>query len=88
MAFNAVNVTIVATKIVGANTDRKSLIIQNASTGNCYIGPDDTVTSTTAVYLVKDGELSEDSGGMRMYMGDIYGIAGTGTCDIRYWERV
>ena len=89
MGFGTVNVTTSATKIVGANAQRQSLILTNASTsGIVYLGPDATITSTNAAVILDGfGNLSEDSGGTRMFMGDVYGITGSSTADILYWER-
>lgn len=92
MGFGIVNVGVSATKIVSSNPQRQSLILTNASlSGICYLGPDDTVTSAhAATFLDAYGNLTEDSGGTRMFMGDVYGITTSlhGTCDILYWERI
>ena len=90
MGFGTVNVGTSATKILGENTRRQSLILTNASTsGIVYLGPDSTITSATAIVLQADGNLTEDSSGGRMYKGDIWGMttSANGTADVAYWER-
>ena len=88
MGFNTVTVTTSATLIVGANTQRQSLIIDNTSAQDLYIGPDDSVTTANGTRIVKGGNLTETNDGTRPYMGPYYGIVGATTSDIRYWERL
>ena len=92
MAFGIVNIGTTATKIISANTQRQSLILTNASlSGIVYLGPDSTLTSAHAGALLSGyGSLTEDSGGARMFQGDIYGItvSAHGTADVCYWERL
>ena len=47
------------------------------------------MTTANGTAIEGGGTLTEDSGGTRMYMGDVYGICATnnGTVDLRYWER-
>jgi hypothetical protein len=87
MSYNTVTVTGTATKIVNANTQRQSLIIANAGSVTVYIGPDASVTTANGTPIVAGGNLTEDSCGTRVYLGTVYGIVSTGTCDVRYWER-
>jgi len=88
MAFNTVTVADTATLIIAANPYRQSLILVNSSSGAVYLGADNTVTIANGIPLLQDGSLTEDSGGTRMFMGDIYGIVASGTSDVRYWERI
>ena len=88
MAFNTVTITTSATKIVTANPNRQSLILANTGTGTVYLGPDNTVTTANGTPLLQDGTLTEDDGGSRMFMGDVWGVVATGTSDLRYWERI
>ena len=74
--------------IVGYNDKRKSLIITNEGSSNVYLGSDSLVTSATGISVEDtNGKYTEDSGGTRMYLGDIYGISADSTNDIRYWEK-
>jgi len=82
-----VTVTNSATKIVGANTARLSLVIENNGSVTVYIGPDTSVSSSNGIPILSSGSFQEDSGGARMYQGDIYGITASSTSDVRYWER-
>ena len=88
MAFNTVTITTTATKIVSANPNRQSLLLSNTSAGTVYLGADNTVTTANGLPLVQDGTLTEDDGGSRMFMGEVWGIVGAGTSDLRYWERI
>jgi hypothetical protein len=88
VAFNTITITTTATKIVSANPNRQSLILANVGTGTVYLGPDDTVTKDNGVPLLQDGTFTEDDGGSRMFMGDVWGIVEASTSDLRYWERV
>ena len=87
MAFNTVTVTTSATLIIASNTNRKSLLIGNTSAGTVYLGDTTSVTTANGFPLPQNAQLSEDSGGTRMYMGAVYGIVASGTSDVRYWER-
>jgi hypothetical protein len=83
------NVTVsnTATKIISANNSRHSFIIVNTGANTVYIGEDAAVTTSNGVPLLQDASLTEDNGGDRLYLGDIYGIVASGTSDVRYWER-
>ena len=83
-----VTVTNAATKIVGANAQRLSLVIENNGSVTVYLGPDTSVSSSNGVPIISGGSFQEDSGGARMYQGDIYGITASSTSDLRYWERI
>lgn len=74
--------------IISQNSNRKSLIITNEGLSKIYIGGDSSITTATAISIESGGKHTEDSGGQRMYLGDIYGIAEDATNDCRYWERV
>ena len=84
--FKTVTVGASATLIIGANSQRISLIIVNTGTPTVYIGQDNTVLTTTGIPLATNGNLTEDSGGQKVYCGDIWGICAS-TSDVRVWER-
>ena len=93
MGFGNIRVGNTATLIVKNNAQRQSLILTNASTsGIVYLGPDETVASGNAatVLTAYGSNLAEDSGGTRMFMGDVYGIttSANGTADVLWWERI
>ena len=85
-AFTTVTVGASATLIVAANPQRISIIIVNTGTPTVYIGQDNTVLSSTGIPLKTDMNLTEDSGGQKVYCGDIWGICGSSS-DVRVWER-
>lgn len=88
MSYGTKTVAGTATLIVSNNTMRQSIIIVNTSRDTVYLGPDSSVTKDNGIALQQDGSLCEDSGGTRMFMGDIYGVTTGGNADIRYWERL
>ena len=92
MGFGTVRVGTSATKILSANSQRQSLILTNGSTsGIVFLGPDATITSANAATVLDGfGNLSEDSGGTRMFMGDVYGITTSAAAgvDVMFWERL
>jgi hypothetical protein len=74
-------------QIVAANPQRLSLIVVNTGVPTVYIGQDASVTTANGVPVKTNGNLTEDSGGTKMYCGPIYGIASDSSSDVRYWER-
>lgn len=88
MAYNTVTVTTSATQIVAGNTKRIGLIVENNSAGTIFLGSDSSVTTSNGIPLLQYATLTEDSGGEKMFQGDVYGIVASGTSDCRYWERV
>ena len=85
MSYGAVSVGVAATLIISANTRRRSITIVNDSSGTIYTGPDSSITTVNGTPLYgrqarTDGRIPEG------YQGDIYGIIGAGTADVRYWE--
>lgn len=87
MSYGYVTVSSVPTLIVGANTQRQSIIIINGGSDRVHIAQDDSI-STASPYLMPNGNLTEDSGGTKMYCGPFYGISTGGTAVVYYWERV
>jgi hypothetical protein len=88
MAYSSVTVGNTATLLVAANTARLSLVIENNGSVTVYLGPDTSVSSSNGIPLLADGSFQEDSGGARMYQGDIYGVTASDTSDVRVWERI
>lgn len=67
-----------ALSLCAANVNRTCVILQNVSANDCYIGPDNTVTTATGFYL-KAGTSFID-----IYSADAWwGIGSGGTADIR-----
>ena len=77
-----------AVSIVTACVQRLSLIITNIGVGSAFLGDNSSVTSANGIMLRCGGSLSEDSGGARMYQGDIYAIAGSAATTLTYWQRI
>ncbi len=74
--------------IVAQNVNRKSIIITNEGSSKVYLGDNSSITSASAISIESSGKYTEDSGGQKMFLGDIYGISEDSTNDVRYWERV
>lgn len=89
MTYSSVTVTSkTAVQIVSQNTDRKSIIITNEGDYKVYIGYDSSITTASTISIDAGGKfIEDDSGGHRVYLGDIYGISEDSSNDVRYWER-
>lgn len=89
MTYSSVTVTTnTAVLIVAQNTNRKSIIISNEGSSKVYLGYNSSITSASAVSIDAEGKfIEDDSGGHRVYLGDIYGVSEDSTNDVRYWER-
>lgn len=86
--MSSVTVTTSATSIIGANTQRQSLIISNTSEGTVFVGQDENVTIANGIPIQQNHILTETNDGTRSYMGPYYGVVETGTSDARVWERI
>ena len=74
--------------IVTENMQRLSIIFTNIGAGKAYISDSASVTSANGILLVANGgSLTEDSGGQKVYLGSYYGIAGSASTTITYWQR-
>jgi len=88
MSYGSVTITTSATKIVSANTKRKSLELINTSEAKIvYYGPDNSITSSNALPLYETQTRNRDKI-PEGYLGDVWGITASGTADLRYWETV
>jgi len=87
MGMGAVSVGVSATQIVAANTNRHSILIGNNSSQTLFIG-DSTVTTANGIPVSAGSSFLEDSGGLKLWGGAIYGIVSSSTADIHYWERI
>ena len=88
MGYGAVSLaTNTAATIVTANPKRISLIITNIGLSSAFVAPDSSVTSANGIVITANGAFTEDSGGTRMYQGPFYGIAGSASTNITYWQR-
>jgi hypothetical protein len=87
MAYGYATVTATPTLIVDANSARLSLIIINGGDDVLHFAQDDSVSPTNSPYLLPNGNLTEDSGGTKLYCGPFYGVSTGGTCTVYYWER-
>jgi hypothetical protein len=88
MSYGAVSLTTdaVAT-IVTANVERVSLIITNIGSGKAFLAEDASVTSGNGILVMSNGTFTEDSGGTRMYLGPVYGMAGSLGTVVTFWQR-
>jgi hypothetical protein len=84
--YGSVSVGTSPTLIVDANSQRLSIILVNGGSDRVHIGQDASLT-TASPYLLKNGTLTEDSGGTKLYCGPFYGMTTAGTSVIYYWER-
>ena len=65
------------------------MLINTDTSITVYIGPDTSVTDTTAFPLGPLNQLLEDKSKVGFHAGNIYGICASGqSAEIRYWTRV
>jgi hypothetical protein len=69
-------------QLLDANSSRVGLLIQNAGTVRCHIG--DAAVDTTYPYLEPGDVLTDNAPGISL--DDWYGIAASGTADLRITE--
>jgi hypothetical protein len=86
MGMGAVSVSSSATLIVHANTNRHSILIGNNSAQTIFLG-DSSVTTANGIPIPAGSSFLEDSGGIKIWGGAIYGIVASSTSDVHYWER-
>ncbi len=75
------------TLIVEANEQRLSIIIYNVGPSGVFYGQTSSISTADSPCLATGASFEEDSGGTKLYTGPFYGIASSGTSDIRVWER-
>ena len=86
MSFGTYTVGTTANLVVSANANRVSLILFNVGASNAFIGSTSALTTANGIMLSTGSNFTEDSGGEKLYQGDVY-IISTSSSDIRYWER-
>lgn len=74
--------------LVEANEKRLSIVIYNAGPSGIFYGQTASITTADSPCLATNGSFEEDSGGTKIYCGAFYGIASSGTSDVRVWERI
>ena len=79
--IGAITVTTAATLIKAANTDRYSISVYNNGSATIYVGPDDTVTTSTGMPIPAAAEREIKA------TTAVYGIIAAATANIRYWEE-
>jgi len=81
--YGQTTVSTTATLVVGADTTRQSVLVQNLSANvPAYVGFDNTVTAANGVQVPAGGGVYSDDS----FTGDVYVIAESGTVDIRHQE--
>lgn len=80
--FNTVTVAATATLILAQNTNRSNILIVNNGGVTLYIGTTSSVTTANGIPVLANGAIT------LTVNDDIYGIATSGTLDIRYLEEV
>ena len=87
MAYGTVSVdSNTSIEVVPANPQRQSLLLVNMGAGVIYLGNDSSVTTATGLALTSATNLTEDSGGAKVYTGPYWAIA-SAPATARYWER-
>lgn len=73
------------TLISAANNARKSIIIYNNGGVVLYLGPDALITISNAMPILPQSSL-ESANLFANWRGNIYGLATSGTLDVRFWS--
>lgn len=82
-SYGQVNVTVAATVIIANVTERRTSLIYNNGTAIVYLGFNASVTTLTGIPLLPQASI-ELGGRDVSRKSAIYGIAASGTQDIRY----
>ena len=86
--YGAVSVSTNPTVILASNPQRRGcLIVNNETSATIYLGFDTSLTTANGLPLAAGASLnnSDDSA---LWRGVIYGIVGSATADVRYWEWI
>jgi len=86
MGYGTADVVQTASLIIGGNPTRISTIITNQGPSTVFIGPDSLLSTATAISIASGSNLTEDSGGDKLYQGPYYAIS-VSFSNLRYWER-
>ena len=85
MAYAQVTVTTSPTLIVPPNNARRQLIVENQSASAAvYIGPNPSISTSSTVRLVAGATLEIDG---QWFLSALYGVVGSGTATVGYWEH-
>lgn len=85
MSYGSITVTTTPTEIIGANCNRKEIIISNMTNVIVYIGKDANVTTSNGTPFYYK-QTRGHARGFGTYLGSIWGVVASGTADVRYWE--
>lgn len=83
--YGAVTVTTNPTLIIGANPNRRALIVSNNTNAALYVSPDSSLTTSNGIVVPASGTMTISADG-EVFKGDVYGIVAAATNDVRYWE--
>jgi hypothetical protein len=86
MSYGTTNIKLVATLLLDSNTQRISTLIVNQGPSTVFIGPDDKITTANCISIASGSNLTEDSGGDRLYVGPYYAIS-VSESNLSYWQR-
>jgi len=85
--YNAVSVSSTATLVLDANNGRKGAIVFNGGPEIIYLGMDNQVTTTNGIPVVPFSSMNQ-TGQFDGWRGAIWGVTGSATADVRYWEWI
>jgi len=87
MKYGQTTVTDTATLIISDNCRRTEIILTNNNDDDVtvYIGMDENVTVDNGTPFYGNQSRGH-ARGFGTYLGPIWGIVESGSCDVRYWE--
>ena len=86
MGYGTVTVVTTTASVLNGNPQRISHIITNQGPSTVFLGPDTSLTTSNGIALASGSNLTEDSGGDKLYQGPIWAIS-VSESNLRYWER-
>lgn len=84
-AYGSVTVNTNATLIAASNPARKGCVIVNNGGASIFLGMDSGVTTSNGLPVASNATFS-NSNLEAAWRGDIYGIIGSNSADVRFWE--
>lgn len=82
--YDTVSVTDSATLIMASRPGRNVLVVYNNGETTVFVGMDENVTTSNGIPILPQSSYTQT--GQRVWMGPVYGIVGSGTSDVRFWD--
>lgn len=85
-SYGNVTITTTATSIVAPSVaGRRGFVLTNNGSVVLYLGFDSSVSTTNGIQILPQDKF-EMEGDDAVFKGPVYGITGSSTADVRYWN--